>query len=72
MKVRTDPAHPPLGVADELLREAAPSSYDRFVFWVLAHEPALALFWPTAVMRECLPKPEDLSTLVIEAGEFLR
>lgn len=48
----------PAGVADVLLREAAPDSTERFRFWLLTQaSPMGEVFWRAAVLRECTPDP---------------
>jgi hypothetical protein len=56
---RSDPTYPPMGVADELLKNAA-DSVERFQFWLFASACTElgARFWRTAVLRECLLPPE--------------
>lgn len=52
--VCTDSKMPPFGVAEAIVPQA-----DAFAFWLLTHrDPLGALFWQTAVLRECLPSPE--------------
>lgn len=55
---RSDPAYPPMGVADALLHDVEPDNIARFRFWLLTHESRQgATFWRTAVLRECTPDP---------------
>lgn len=62
---------PPMGVADDLLRETEPSSVERFRFWLLTHQSVEgARLWQTAVLRECVPEPS--SPEFETCGPFLR
>lgn len=65
---------PPMGVADDLLREAEPISSERFRFWLLTHRSAEgAKLWRTVVLRECVPEPGGPEDLEFEiCGPFLR
>jgi len=79
----TDTKMPPFGVAESLVDmsritdlpptlAASFTPSDLFRFWLLSHDATLgALFWRTAVLRECLPSPD--STLdFVALGEPLR
>lgn len=65
LQIETDTLMPPFGVAAALSVKDEP---DLFQFWLYTHtEPLGALFWRTAVMRECLPNPDELSFVALAA-----
>jgi len=59
MTVASFPKMPPLGVADLLLGHTLDSA-DTCRFWLSTHTVFLGeAFWRAAVLRECLPSPDD-------------
>lgn len=68
---QSDPRFPPMGVVDELLKTTGADSYERFLCWLFTSTCTElgARFWRTAVLRECLPSPDQ--ELTFEAGELI-
>lgn len=67
LEIETDTPMPPFGVAAALAVKDEP---DLFLFWLYTHtEPLGATFWRTAVLRECLPNPDELSFVALAAPE---
>lgn len=58
LKIETDTLMPPFGVAQALLPDM--DRTELFLFWLQTHDTVQrVVFWRTAVLRECLPDPDD-------------
>jgi len=63
LRIETNTLMPPFGVAEAL---APVSGTELFLFWLQTHtDPLGAKFWRTAVMRECLPNPDELTFVAL-------
>jgi len=63
LPIETNTLMPPFGVAEVLAPGV--SGTDQFLFWMQTHtDPLGPKFWRTAVLRECLPGPDDELTFV--------
>jgi len=68
LQIETDTPMPPFGVVEAI----APGhdAIDLMQLWLLSHTSALGvLFWRAAVLRECLPNPDELSFVALAAPE---
>ncbi len=58
LKIETDMPMPPFGVVEAIA--PGQDAIDLMQLWLLSHtSPLGSMFWRAAVIRECLPGPDD-------------
>jgi hypothetical protein len=64
LQIETDTPMPPFGVVEAI----APGhdTVDLMQLWLVSHTSGLgSLFWRAAVLRECLPNPDELEFVAL-------